>query len=129
MIPFAYHLASGDDYAVDLDRLADERPFDPATALRVRIDYPLSFPVVIDVSTGEAGFTRRAFAEAVAAAYRRIYEEEDATCTLDPTPRGFLLNRSRTDGRYGIWGHDLADLVLEGAERGADGAWWLYVGS
>ena len=27
-------------------------------------------------------------------------------------PGCFLINRAATDGTYGIWGHDLGDLVL-----------------
>lgn len=93
MIPFAYHLASGDDYAVDLDedpdRLADERPFDPATtrffSRRGRR---------LDGRSRAARSPKRSPRPTAGSTRRRTPPA--------PAPRGFLLNRSRTDGRYGI---------------------------
>lgn len=47
--------------------------------------------------------------------YREIYSEEEKTALLEirseSTPE---FNRSRTDGKWGIWGHDIEDLVIEG---------------
>ncbi|MNL30171.1 hypothetical protein D3C87_1518920 [compost metagenome] len=44
-----------------------------------------------------------------------MYEEEEATATkktIPPEKRIGMYNRNETNGKYGIWGHDIADLVL-----------------
>lgn len=44
-----------------------------------------------------------------------MYEEEEATAiikTVPPEKRNKMYNRNETNGKYGIWGHDIADLVL-----------------
>ena len=46
--------------------------------------------------------------------YKAIYDEEGQTASADPTPSGALLNRGDSHGKYGIWGHDIEDLVFEG---------------
>lgn len=48
-------------------------------------------------------------------AYYKMYEEEEATATIKTIPlekRTTMYNRNETNGKYGIWGHDIADLVL-----------------
>jgi hypothetical protein len=47
--------------------------------------------------------------------YAEIYQvEELASKPVALEDRGFLINRPRTNGPYGIWGHDLSDLYFEG---------------
>ncbi len=46
--------------------------------------------------------------------YKNIYETENADTTIAPGCIPGMLNRNSTDGRYGIWGHDLGDLAFEG---------------
>lgn len=50
--------------------------------------------------------------------------------TVPLEQRKRLLNRNRTDGTYGIRGHDLSDLDLHTAEvyRTASGRWLLELG-
>ena len=43
-----------------------------------------------------------------------IIEEEYTGAVIPPEHRGMLANRNSTDGVYGIYGHDLDDLFLEG---------------
>jgi len=90
------------------------------TELIVILDYPLrnesSFPIS---ASSPSGFTRAELARKVADLYRRIYEEEAQTSKIPVTPveqRKGLINRNQTNGKYGIWGHDLSDLVLHTIE-------------
>ena len=60
--------------------------------------------------------------------YHVIYKEEERTSA---DPAGLIpgmLNHTATSGKYGVWGHGIEDLVLEGAER-SNGVWRIMVGS
>ena len=41
-----------------------------------------------------------------------IDEENTATIKTLPMKDRKIMNRNETNGKYGIWGHDLSDLVL-----------------
>lgn len=88
-------------------------PFENAILV---IDYPLSTPASIAISASlPQGFTRAELVRAVCEEYANIYEAEEATAhtkTIPPEERTVLKNRNRTDGVYGIYGHDLGDLTL-----------------
>jgi len=97
------------------------------TELTVILDYPLrgefSFPIQ---SASPGGFTRKELAQKISDLYKKVYEEEEKTSKIPVTPmdqRKGLINRNETNGKYGIWGHDLDDLDLSTIEisRGADG--------
>lgn len=97
----------------------------PYPQVELRIDYPLTYPAHIPLQSAK-GFTRLALFRELTAAYTRIYKEESETAAEKVVPaseRKQLLNRNKTNGRYGIWGHDLADLVLSGIDvyKTADG--------
>lgn len=79
-------------------------------SIKIQFDYPLgSAPTfVLKRRAGAKGITRRVFAAFVQRTYRKIYANEE---------------------RYGIWGHDIGDLVLEGAEERKPGKFKLHVGS
>ncbi len=105
-----------------------------ATELLVILDYPLrqefSFPIK---ASSPGGFTRAELARKIADLYKRIYEEEAQTSKTAVIPleqRKGLVNRNKTDGKYGIWGHDLSDLDLHTIEvsRRADGTLLAYLG-
>ncbi len=72
------------------------------------------------------------FVKCVRDDYRRIYDEEHADIDSQGTEIQrvcpHMLNRATTDGRYGIWGHDIEDLVLEGVHY-TDGIFNLSIGS
>jgi len=75
------------------------------------VSYPLRqeyiFQLQGDVQGG--GFTRRRVAAGVAELYQYIYEAESESAAV--------LNRGvTTEGRYGIYGHSLEDLVLHTVE-------------
>ena len=40
-----------------------------------------------------------------------MYDEEVAISTL-PQKRKYMINRATTYGKYGIWGHDMENLIL-----------------
>ena len=51
--------------------------------------------------------------------YKQVYKEEEesaATKTIPMNSREGLSNRNETNGKYGIWGHDLTDLYLTDVE-------------
>jgi hypothetical protein len=100
---------------------------EPRETIALILDYPLSQAVEM-VVTCPGGFTRKAFAQAVLDSYRRIYAEEAADVG-DPGLASGLLNRARSNGRHGIWGHDIEDLFLEGAEPLGDGRYEIIMGS
>ena len=80
------------------------------------IDYPIKTPVEFKLhTTNGKGFTRVDLIRAIGEKYRMIYDEEEKTATIKTIPverRKRSLNRNQTNGKYGIWGHDLQDLAL-----------------
>ena len=78
------------------------------------IDYPLTNEYHIDVESS-TGFTRAQLLKEISKAYHKIYEEEEASATIKTIPiekRTTSYNRNDTNGKYGIWGHDIVDLTL-----------------
>ena len=97
--------------------------------LSLVIDYPLTNAAKVTLSvTDPKGFTRLALFTQIVAAYKKIYKEENQG-SKDPEPTGNLYNRPRTNGKYGIWGHVMEDLFLEGADVSKTGKVKLYMGS
>ena len=88
-------------------------PFEHAVLV---ITYPLSTPASIAIDAAfPIGFTRSELVKAVCEEYANVYEAEEGTAHTKSVPleeRGDGEQRNRTDGVYGIWGHDLADLRL-----------------
>jgi hypothetical protein len=103
------------DKAINLLDRPDEIviPFEHAVLL---IEFPLTHPAKVAITAPLAqGFTRRELVTAICEEYENVYEAEEGTAqtkTVPPEERGELQKRNRTDGVYGIWGHDLSDLVL-----------------
>jgi hypothetical protein len=91
-------------------------PFEHAMLV---IDYPLSSPASMEIAAPLAiGFTRVALVKAICDEYAHVYDAEEGTAATKTIPleeRGAMQSRNRTDGAYGIWGHDLQDLVLTAA--------------
>jgi hypothetical protein len=99
-------------------------PFENAILM---IDYPLSTPAMIPITAPlPLGFTRAALVKTICEEYAHIYDAEEGTAATKTIPldeRGDMRSRNRTDGAYGIWGHDLQDLVVTAARwtRRSDG--------
>ena len=123
--PGGIHLHDPDQAIAALDH-PDEIviPFEHAVLM---IDYPLSMPTSMEIAAPIAlGFTRAALIKTICDEYAHVYDAEEGTAAIKTIPleeRGAMRNRNRTDGAYGIWGHDLQDLVLTAARwtREADG--------
>ena len=80
----------------------------------VIVDYPLTNEYRFDLISNH-GFTKDQLVKEISKNYHKIYEEEETTATIKTIPidkRTTMYNRNETNGKYGIWGHDLADLVL-----------------
>jgi hypothetical protein len=86
----------------------------PESNLTIIIDYPLSSNYKFDL-TSKNGFTRTQLIDEISKHYYQLYEEEEKTATIKTVPlkNRRIYNRNQTNGKYGIWGHDIGDLVLD----------------
>ena len=87
-------------------------------SVKIIIDYPLTNQYEFTL-TSIKGFTRQQLLLEISLNYYKLYDEEEKTATVKTIPidkRTKMYNRNQTDGKYGIWGHDIADLVLEEIE-------------
>jgi hypothetical protein len=75
--------------------------------IKIEFTYPMRKPETFSFKS-KNGFTLREFVQAVRKGYKRIYK--------DPK-------------KYGIWGHCMADLYLEGLSQKTPGTYALSVGS
>ena len=100
-------LEEDEDYALD----PKEEILEANVEYTLKITYPLSKPYVeklkLDVPT-----TREQVVSWIVDRYNFIYGVEDNSTTIKPEHIPGMLNRVRTDGEYGIWGHDIGDLIL-----------------
>ena len=90
-------------------------PFAKATLM---IEFPLTHPTQVAISSAlPQGFTRGELVQTICEEYAHVYAAEEGTATggVDVEHRGGKLERPRSDGAYGIWGHALEDLVLRSA--------------
>lgn len=83
-------------------------------SIKIIIDYPLTNQYEFTL-TSDKGFTRTQLLSEISKHYYKIFDEEEESATIKTIPvnkRTTMYNRNETDGKYGIWGHDIADLVL-----------------
>ncbi|MCJ8292103.1 MAG: hypothetical protein HRT58_19660 [Crocinitomicaceae bacterium] len=87
-----------------------------SNSVLIIIDYPVNEPFEIEIkSDGTEGFTRSELILKISEEYKRIYKEEEESASIKTIPtedRNRVVNRNETNGKYGIWGHDLIDLDL-----------------
>jgi hypothetical protein len=113
-----------DDDIIDADEIITTRD-----SIFIKFDYPLSRAVSFSYHKKRPeGFSRRDFYKCILAGYHRIYSEEHKAVG-DPGHIPGMLNRQSSEGPYGIWGHDIGDLVLEGVIDNDDGTFDLLIGS
>ena len=97
------------------------------------IKFNISYPLNVTVEVESKGVTSiGSLVWRVAKAYKDIYEEEENSAKIKTKPgneRGMLLNRNKTNGVFGIWGHDMGDLYLVGMEICDNGVAILHIGS
>ena len=83
----------------------------------VIIDYPVRKPVNFKI-TSDSGFTKSDLLRKIGQIYRQLYKDEEASSTIKTVPmdkRKGVVNRNATNGKYGIWGHDIDDLDINSA--------------
>lgn len=86
--------------------------------IEVEISYPLKTAVRCKGSSS-SGWTRIKLINFIIKTYKKIYKDEYKSSKIKIIPikkRIGLENRNTTDGIYGIWGHDITDLFIEGIE-------------
>jgi hypothetical protein len=86
----------------------------PQSNITIVIDYPLTNECRFELESKE-GFTKEQLLREISKKYYSLYAEEESSATVKTVPvnkRTTLSNRNQTDGKHGIWGHDIADLVL-----------------
>jgi len=100
----------------DLTRLIDKNEIViNENKVTLIMDYPLNKECKNKL-TSSNGFTRDQLEKEIRNKYHQIYDEEESTANVKTIPvnkRTTMYNRNQTDGKYGVWGHDLADLVLD----------------
>lgn len=103
----------------DLENLIDaDEIVLPKESITLIIDYPLDHSVAFELKS-EKGFSRKQLILAISEKYHEIYMKEEASASIKTIPlekREDLINRNKTNGEYGIWGHDLSDLDLSSIE-------------
>ncbi|NII28538.1 hypothetical protein HB364_25870 [Pseudoflavitalea sp. X16] len=112
---------------IDADKIV--LPYTKATLI---VDYPLNKPASFELLTSGNGFTKKQLIEEISKRYHLIYKEEEVTASTKTIPlekREGLINRNETNGKYGVWGHDLSDLDLSGIEvyKNAEGKIYLVL--
>ncbi len=82
--------------------------------ITVIVDYPLSSNYKFELIS-KKGFTRAQLIKEISKCYYQLYDEEEKTATIKTVPmqQRKIFNRNQTNGKYGIWGHDIGDLVLD----------------
>lgn len=106
------------------DYILPKNPFIPSdkynkklgtTVSKIIITYPLSQSAEINTSEVE---TLNDLLKDVVEGYQNIYQMEDesspkkAMMMCEEFPECSLINRNRTDGMFGVWGHTIEDLAI-----------------
>lgn len=80
---------------------------EPNSVYKVKFTYPLTDSSTLTITTKKKGMGALELLLTVCQEYRRIYDEEEEY---------FEKNPNGDSPPYGIWGHDIEDLYLEGLE-------------
>ncbi len=93
--------------------------------VNIIIDYPLNNQYSFEVTpfNDKTYFTREDLIRKIAELYQKIYDEENESSILPEESVherakkegkwNGMMNRALTNGKYGIWGHILGDLVIQ----------------
>jgi hypothetical protein len=99
----------------DIQQLADRDSLViDATTVTLLLDYPLIKEFSFELKSPD-GFTKGELVQMISKQYHEVYSIEEASAsikTVPPDKRVGMYNRNITNGKFGIWGHDLSDLVL-----------------
>jgi hypothetical protein len=114
------HWINIDNAKTELENLVDAdeivASFKVATII---IDYPLTYPTTFEIKATGQGFSRKQLISEINEKYHEIYALEESTATTKTIPlekRNGVINRNKTNGKFGIGGHDLSDLCLSQIE-------------
>jgi len=117
---------------LDEPKLRTDLPKDEIVIEEDEIDVVFSYPLSSDFTftfSAEGGFTREEISNMIMKKYADIYQEEEDTSNIEAgNHEKFVLNRNQTDGKYGIWGHGIGDLMLHSMMK-ENGKWSLGVDS
>lgn len=70
------------------------------------IDYPLSTPAIYKIKTGKKGMGLAKLLKTIGKAYQKTYNRENVSIAR--------LKDEDAKSLYGIWGHSIDDLSIEG---------------
>ena len=93
------------------------------------IDYPLHTPFKHVFRTHDDGMTREELLKLIVDSYHYVYDMEERSSKIKSGLIPGMYNRNATEGIYGIWGHDIDDLVLDSIELDKDNVITLNVSS
>lgn len=81
----------------------------------VVFSYPLAREHIflLEAPRGSSGFSRAEIALTISKVYQHIYNEEEKSSQTIATNIPGMYNRTTTQGRYGIWGHSLGELIID----------------
>jgi hypothetical protein len=109
----------------ELDGLQDGgdlvAPFD---RIEIVVTYPLEKPFRFQFER-KGGFTLTQLVEAVCTMYRSVYDAEENDATTAPG----LIDAPDNKPPFGIFGHGIEDLILEGIRHEGGGKYRIEVGS
>lgn len=95
------------------------------SSIKIVVEFPLRTPQLFEIES-IGGFTRAKLAKEISSIYQNIYNEEDRTSPqIAHYTHGFA--RSRTSGKYGIYGYWLQSLDLSEMWQSAHalpGSYW-----
>lgn len=74
------------------------------------LDYPVQTPMISKIRGPK---TLRQVLDFAVKQYRKMYDEEDKTSSRKASKIPGMRNRQSTNGKYGIYGHDLSDLSID----------------
>lgn len=110
-------------------KLPDEKYIDQPS-IKLCFNYPLSCDVIFEFTApNNQFFTRKDISKIVCETYQKIYDEEEKSTQIPVGNIPNMLNRNKTDGTYGIWGHDIEDLQLNYIYRKSDGIYYMSIDS
>ena len=108
------HIESGVEYNEYAKKIYDNKqivlPRNKEYVLK--IDYPLQTPAKFEIKSGTKGISRGRLVSLIRKYYQKVYDIEDRTTKVKARNIPGMLNRDFTNGKFGIWGHNIGDLVL-----------------
>ena len=91
----------------------------------VQLDYPFSVIAEAEVKAK----TLYDLVNGIFDMYHQIYKEENESSNIKEDYIPGMYNRVETNGKYGIWGHVIGDLVIEEIQLHDNNFVTTYVGS